>query len=85
MNERTTVSKFSISIPADLSSFLEQYQKDHGLSRSEAVSKGLEKLREAELAKAYQDQAKDWETDPEKDFWDKAALDDGLNNEESNW
>lgn len=85
MTERPTVSKFSISIPADLTHFLEQYQKDHGISRSEAVAKGLEKLREQELADAYREHAKDWQNDPDKEFWDTAAVDDGLDSEESTW
>lgn len=85
MNKRPTVSRFSISIPADLTRFLEQYQKDHGISRSEAVAKGLEKLREQELCEAYREQAEAWENDTDKEFWDAAAVDNGLNSEESTW
>lgn len=85
MNENRTVSKFSISIPADLTAFLEQYQKSHGVSRSEAVAKALAKLREQELADAYKQHAKDWQDDPDKDFWDMAAVADGLDSDESSW
>lgn len=85
MKENITVSKFSVSIPADLTHFLEQYQKDHSVSRSEAVAKGLEKLREQELARAYKEHAEDWENDPDRAFWDAAAVDDGLDSEESSW
>lgn len=85
MTERSTVSKFSVSIPSELSGFIEQYQRDHGVSRSEVISKGLEKLREAELANAYREHAEAWQDDPEKDFWDTAAIDDGLDSDESSW
>jgi len=85
MNEHPTASKFSISIPADLTTFLAQYQKDHGISRSEAIAKALEKLREQELANAYKEHAEDWQNDPDREFWDAAAIDDGLDSEESHW
>ena len=85
MNKNITASKFSVSIPADLTRFLEQYQKEHGLSRSEAITKGLKKLREQELANAYRDHAQDWQNNPDKGFWDIAALDDGLDSDESGW
>lgn len=79
MNSRATSSKFSISIPPELARFLEHYQKEHRLnSRSEVISIGLEKLREAELARAYREQAADWQRDPDREFWDSAAIDDGL-------
>lgn len=86
MKSQVTVAKFSVSIPAELARFLERYQKEHGFgSRSEVVTKGLEKLKEAELAAAYKDQAQQWEHDPDKEFWDSAAIDDGLGTEESSW
>lgn len=71
-------SKISISLPEELNIFLKSYQKDEGISRSEAVSRGIEMLREKALAKAYADHAKDWEKNPDKSFWDSAALDDNL-------
>ena len=86
MTTRATASKYSVSIPAELANFLECYQRKHGLSsRSEVVTKGLEKLKEAELAAAYKDHAQHWQRDPDKEFWDSAALDDGLDTGESNW
>ena len=86
MTIRSTVSKFTVSISADLAKFIEQYQASHGLeNRSEVIARGLQKLQDAELAAAYQAHAKEWNKNPEKDFWDKAAVDDGLNTEESKW
>jgi Arc/MetJ-type ribon-helix-helix transcriptional regulator len=80
-----TTSKFSVSLPAELASFLEQYQKEHGGSRSEVIAKGLTKLREAELEKAYRAHTEEWQNDPDRDFWDAAAIDDGLDANESPW
>jgi Arc/MetJ-type ribon-helix-helix transcriptional regulator len=86
MNTRSTAAKFSVSIPAELASFMERYQKRHGLgSRSEVIAQGLEKLREAELARAYQEHAEAWQNDLDRDFWDSAASEDGLDTEESRW
>ncbi len=86
MTTRNTASKFTVSIPADLANFIVQYQTSHGLdSRSEVIARGLQSLRDADLAAAYRTHAEAWNKNPEKDFWDKAALDDGLNNEESRW
>jgi len=85
MKVRSTVRKISVSIPADLNSFIEQYRKDHNVSRSEVISKGLERLREAELAGAYREHAAAWRNGPDKDFWDTAAIDDGLDSDESCW
>lgn len=82
MSRHPTVSKISVSVPADLMSFLERYQQEHGVSRSEAVAKGLEKLREDELAASYRDHAKEWKRDPDRVFWDTAAVDDGLDGNE---
>lgn len=86
MNTRSTAAKFSVSIPAELANFLETYQKEHKLSsRSEVISISLEKLREAELAGAYRDHAGDWQNDPERAFWDSAAVDDGMTTDEPGW
>jgi Arc/MetJ-type ribon-helix-helix transcriptional regulator len=86
MNIRNTVAKFSVSIPAELANFLEDYQKEHKLSsRSEVISISLEKLREAELGKAYREHAKDWQSDSDQAFWDSAAADDGISTDESGW
>ena len=47
-----TAVKFSVSISAELASFLEVYQQAHDVSRSDAVARGLQKLKDAELAEA---------------------------------
>lgn len=85
MNENRTVSKFSVSLPTDLTAFLKEYQKSHGVSRSEVVARALTKLREQELANAYKQHAENWQDNPDKDFWDAAAVDDGLDSNESSW
>ncbi|MGL4609654.1 MAG: antitoxin [Trueperaceae bacterium] len=67
------VTKFTVSIPSELARLLESYQKSHDLgSRSAVIAKGLEQLREAELAAAYRTHATEWQEEPDKDFWDKA-------------
>jgi Arc/MetJ-type ribon-helix-helix transcriptional regulator len=79
MTQKMTTAKVTISIPPDLVAFLERYQKTHQLeSRSEVIARGLRQLQETELAAAYQAHALEWAQDPEAEFWDKAALEDGL-------
>lgn len=78
MNKRATAAKFSVSIPAELAHFLEVYQQTHDVSRSDAVARGLQKLRDTELAEAYKAHAEEWAHEPDRDFWDRAAVDDGL-------
>ena len=84
MSERATVA-LSVSIPAELASFVEAYRKEHGLgSRSEVIVKGLEKLREEALEDAHKAHAAAWREVPDRDFWDVAAVDDGPDTE-SEW
>ena len=86
MATRSTTAKFSVSIPAELVSFLERYQRERGLSsRSEVITKGLEALRKTELANAYREHAEAWQTDPDRDFWDAAAVADGPDADGSRW
>lgn len=86
MTNRTTVEKISISLPAELAAFLERYREEHDLrSRSEVVVRGLEKLRDEALADAYSRHAEEWRSDPDREFWDSAAVDDGLDSDESVW
>jgi len=83
MTARTTSAKFTVSIPPDLVGFLERYQKTHALeSRSEVIAQGLRQLQEAELVKAYQAHALEWAKDPDAEFWDSAAVDDGIESEQ---
>ena len=85
MSEYTTAFKFSVSIPARLSSFVERYQQEHGVSRSEVIARGLERLYDEELASAYREHAEAWEEDPDRAFWDAAAVDDGLDDGKAGW
>ena len=79
MTQRTTSSKFTVSIPPDLVGFLEHYQKTHALeSRSEVIAQGLRQLQETELAQAYQAHALEWAKNSDSEFWDTAAVDNGI-------
>ena len=79
MQKSMTVSKWTISLPPDLARFVERFQQDHDLnSRSEVIAQSLRALQETELAAAYREHAKEWQDDPDKEFWDQAALDDGI-------
>ena len=78
MKKPADTAKFFVSIPAELAHFLEVYRQTYDVSRSDAVARGLRKLRDAELAEAYQAHAEAWAHNPKKDFWDRAAVDDGL-------
>jgi hypothetical protein len=58
-------------------SSLEEFLHDFpSVPRQQALA-FLEQQR-ATLGRAYADHAQAWRRDPERDFWDKAALDDGL-------
>ncbi len=86
MNNTIVNRKFSISLSEDLVRFLADYQKEFKISnRSEVIAKGLEKLREEYLAKAYQEHAIEWQNDPDREFWDSAATDDGIDIEDVDW
>ncbi len=86
MQNNTTTTKLTVSLPADLARFLEHYQQTHKLaSRSAVIAKSLRQLRDAELAAAYRTHAEAWQQDPEKDFWDSAAVSDGIDEKESQW
>jgi len=86
MNNAAINTKFSISLSKDLVHFLAEYQKEFGISsRSEVIARGLAKLREDYFAKAYQEHALEWENDPDREFWDNAAIDDGIDIEDVHW
>jgi hypothetical protein len=76
MQKSMTVSKWTISLPPELAQFVEQFQHDHALSRSQVIAQSLRVMQQAELAAAYRAHAA--ENDPDHEFWDTAALDDGL-------
>jgi hypothetical protein len=68
--------KLSVSLPAGLVGFIEQYRATHALkSRSQVISEALELLRQRELESAYRDASR--ETDADFDV----ALADGLSDE----
>lgn len=86
MKNSNTTTKLTVSLPTDLARFLEQYQQTHKLeSRSAVIAKSLQHLRDMELAAAYRAHAEEWQQNPDKDFWDRAAVSDGIDEKESQW
>lgn len=68
--------KLSVSLPAGLVAFIEQYRTAHALkSRSQVIGEALELLRQQEMEVAYREASQ--ETDTDFDI----ALADGLSNE----
>jgi metal-responsive CopG/Arc/MetJ family transcriptional regulator len=54
MNSITIAARLSATIPQELLSFLDEYQRQHALdSRSAALVKAIEALQERELEQGY--------------------------------
>jgi hypothetical protein len=86
MQNSNTTTKLTVSLSAELARFLEHYQQTHKLeSRSAVIAKSLQHLRDTELAAAYCAHAEEWQNNPDKDFWDHAAVSDGIDGKESKW
>jgi Arc/MetJ-type ribon-helix-helix transcriptional regulator len=73
--------KVSVSLPEEDVDFLDAYVKDHhGVeSRSAALHKAVNLLRDAQLASAYEDAWDAWSSSGESKTWD-TTLADGLEN-----
>ena len=83
---RLSHHKLSVSLPPDLVAFVDAFRRDHGVAtRSEVIARALEALRTADLERAYRDHARAWDHDPDRDFWDEAAVADALDDGESRW
>lgn len=68
--------KISVSLPAGLIGFIEQYRAAHALkSRSQVIGEALELLRRQDLEAAYREASQESDTDFD------IALADGLSNE----
>ncbi len=68
--------KLSVSLPAGLVGFIEQYRTAHALkSRSQVIGEALELLRQHELEAAYQEANQETDTDFD------STIADGLSNE----
>ena len=68
--------KLSVSLPADLVGFIEQYRTGHAMkSRSQVIGEALELLRQRELETSYREAGR--ETDQDFDV----TLADGLSDE----
>lgn len=78
MKAASTVTKVSISLPADIADFVAQYQASHAIeSRSEVFVQALELLRQRELAQAYREASLEWDNGEDAKLWDK-TVGDGL-------
>ena len=78
MKSASTVTKVSISLPADIADFVAQYQESHAIEhRSEVFVQALELLRERELAQAYREASLEWDNSEDAKLWDK-TVGDGL-------
>ena len=52
--------------------------KELNLNTNDKTTSRHVQLREAQLEEAYKAHALEWAKDPEAEFWDTAAVDDGL-------
>jgi metal-responsive CopG/Arc/MetJ family transcriptional regulator len=69
--------KVSVSLPADVVAFVDDYATRHATSRSAALHDAIELLRLAELEEAYEESTIEWMTGEDAATWD-TALADGL-------
>ena len=57
-----TAQRVTVSLPPNLATYLDEYQKSHQLSsRSEAVVQAIQALREKQLAEEYAEYARSGE------------------------
>lgn len=76
MIESMSQEKLSVSVPAPLARFVEEYRSAHALkTKSSVVQRALEVLRERDLEAAYAEASRD--VDP---AWEATAA-DGLSDE----
>ncbi len=83
MRSDTNAARLSATIPVELLSFLETYQRDHALeSRSAALVEAIQALRQRELQRGYEElgraQREGLEVYPSENT-------DGLNLEDQAW
>jgi Arc/MetJ-type ribon-helix-helix transcriptional regulator len=69
----------SISLPEEDVAFVDAYAQSHRAdgvtSRSAALQRAVELLREAESESAYAEAFTEWDQSPDKPLWDSAAGD----------
>lgn len=69
--------KISISLPASVLKYAEEYQKAHSLeSRSDVLLEAMKALREKELLESYRQEALEFERNP--DPWVDSGLEETL-------
>lgn len=69
--------KVSVSLPANLLHFVEQYRAEYGpKSRSQVIGEALELLRQRELEAAYREMAEDEAAQGEALEWSEALIGD---------
>jgi antitoxin ParD1/3/4 len=72
----STAPKVSISLPADLLDFVEEYRLAHqAASRSEVFAEALRLLRKRELARAYAQASREWDESEDAKLWEQTAGD----------
>ncbi len=69
--------KVSISLPDDDIAFVDRYARDHGTTRSAAIHKAVQMLRQGDLAADYEAATDEWVASGEAELWD-AVTSDGL-------
>jgi metal-responsive CopG/Arc/MetJ family transcriptional regulator len=80
---RSNVQKISISLPEDLITYAERYQRQRGLkSRSDVISEAMRALRERELIEGYMAMRHDYEANP---LLDAGIADELEPSTEDNW
>lgn len=68
--------KVSVSLPDEDVQFLDAYAAEQGYaSRSAVLHRAVRLLKAVDLADAYTDAWREWETDQEADVWESAATD----------
>ncbi len=71
-----SATKLSVSVDAELATFIEHYRDRHGVkSRSEVVERALELLQEADLAEQYEAAYREWTESGEAELWDQTVGD----------
>lgn len=74
--------RVTVTIPPELATFLDKYQGEAGISRSEAVVHAIKALQEQSLAEQYAELAR--ERDPEDQIFLEGTT-EGLNPKEGVW
>jgi Arc/MetJ-type ribon-helix-helix transcriptional regulator len=67
--------KVSVSLPPEDVSFLDEYARSRGGSRSAAVHEAVRRLRHEDLVKAYDEANDEWAGSADAALWERTAGD----------